>query len=537
MTLQRWSPILIISAYALLALLLFLPHGFNQGVTGDAWIYFLQTDEGNAFAAASATRLFLPMVWELAAALSPGAWVGFNVMLLLLLVARGWLMYALVRLLTGDQRLAFAVGAVALVIPVDTGVFYLGALAIHFTVFCFLLALRMLIAFWRTPRVSLVLLLWIALLFAVGTYELVYVFVAVAPLLLLVMQRSGRITRKIIGVTALWYLVPFAYGLWYLAIITTFPHAAAYQSGVMSGVDNSIGAISASLATIYARHLFTGWITPVGVIHLLDAIIGLAAGALVLLIGWGVLRASEPAMTNGSIRVLPRHLLLIGLMIIGLGVVIYLPTFMRDDPLRTAYYSSLGAALALVALCWWISLRVQRARVFFGLVALLVAVGSTQLSAQRRIYVEQSIEQQLALARLAQTIPHVESGTLITVIDDQASAQPLRTSIGSILSLDYMLPAAYADYTLHASLCWLEAGTITHCTFAADEFFAPSIRVGWNSARYDQLVVLLHDDRGFSIVTDLTPYMGSTPPTYDPLRLIDTDAPLPRRFGTLLRIH
>lgn len=478
-------PLLLIA----LALLLWLPFGFASGVTGDAWTYFMQTDQGNIFAHASPLRLFIPVPWLAAHLLSPGTFHGINLVTLLLMVGKSWLLFLILRRLTAHERFAFASAILYLVLPVDTGIFYLGALAVHFTVFCSLLALYYLLEYWRRRFWLLLPVMFFAQLFAVGVYEPAYFFMAAAPALLLLWEK--RVTRRLIRVTLVWYLVPALHALWYGYIVLNYPGALRYQADVAQ-VDRSVGVMLTSVFNIYRRHFFDGW--QVGSFDYLP--LALIAGALVIAAFWW----ARPGGDKLSLR-----WALVGLLVIALGVLLYLPTSLRDVTLRTYFFSGIGAAVVIAAL-----LAQARWSVPLG-VALLTVIGGASLLDQHRLYVDESEGQQAILTEIADALPGLTPGTDVVFYDRTGE---LAAKIGA-LYMEYMIPALYGDYSLTGTLCLPEeVGETARCRFDENGFSAVGTRLRVN-APYSDLVLVDHTLDGFVVLPALTGF-----PDYAPLERI-----------------
>jgi len=470
----------------LLTLLFWLPFGFLSGVTGDGWIYFMQTDEGNIFASASATRLFLPVVWVLTGVVAPGSFAGMNIVLLLLLFGKSWLIYRLARRLTGSAPFAFGAAVVYLCLPVDTGIFYMGALAIHFVVFCYLLAVDLLLTYWQGGRIGVLIPLVIAQLFAVGTYEPTYPFILLTPLILVALEK--RISAKVIKTAILWYIVPGLYFMWYIGIMVTFPRAAQYQLEVAQ-VDRSIDAMLSSLLNIYRRHFIDGW--AVSVDTPLFVILAAAAALIVFLLCRSLQRPTA--------RFHPLHWIGIGLAVILVGVVLYLPTGIRDDTIRTFYFSGIGAALVISAAAWWISR--QNRLIFSGIIAVGVALGCLTLLEQHADHVDLSETQQAVFTQFVELLPAVQPNTGIVIVDHSADWY-LATLLEAPMYPEYIVPALYGDYSVRALWCGADqVGTEdgAWCRFAPDQFTGYSLRSFFMVTPYDALIVVDYDGNEFTV--------------------------------------
>ena len=515
-------------ALALLTALLWLPFGLKVGFTGDDWTFFHQVDAGTVWSSASPLRLFIPIPWIIAYDLYPGSFAGFNLFLVLMIFGKGCLVYGILRRLNAVTALAFAAAVLSILLPADTGIFYIGALTIHFAVFCYLAAFYLLLVYWNTGRLSAVIALWIAQVLCVGNYELAYPLVLVTPLALLLL--SPKINRRLIMTTLLWGVIPLINALWYVLIAVNFPRAFQYQGSLVA--NSSITAILTSVFNIYKRHFIDGWFATTAPPYLA---VGVLAGMVVFGVCFWLKRRERLAQhqpeREPSTASHTRVFALGGLAIIGLGVALYLPTSVRDETLRTFYFSSVGAALTLATVFWWAARRPLIFAVFVGIFA---GIGTLRLLEQHQSYRDESDRQQAVLSALVEALPAVEPGSGIVVVDQTAEGF-LTQTIHSAFYLEYTLPMLYQDYSLEAELCIPgEFGTdqATRCRFTEDGLVISSLRTFYFFRPYDHLIVVRYDG-AFSVVDDLTPYADAPIPAYQPERLYKSDAALPSRIADL----
>ena len=141
--------VVVMLSLLLLTAFLWLPFGLNVGFTGDDWIYFHQISQGSMMSQATPTRILWPIPYLIAYSFDPAHFASFNLFLALMIFCKGGLVYALLRRFSAPHALAFAAAALTIVIPADSGTFYMGALSIQFAAVCYLLALYLLIVFWQ----------------------------------------------------------------------------------------------------------------------------------------------------------------------------------------------------------------------------------------------------------------------------------------------------------------------------------------------------------------------------------------------------
>ncbi len=510
---------MIVIALAALVAILWLPFGLNVGFTGDAWIYFHQISQGSMMSQAAPTRLLWPIPYLIAYGLVPGQFASFNLFLALLFFAKGCLIYALLRRFSASPALAFAAAALAIILPVDSGTFYLGAISIEFAVVMVLLATYLLILHWRRPSIAAPLAMAIAELCSVGMYELVYPLILVTPLALLWFRR--KIDRRLIRTAALWYVTPALYAGWYLFIVLNFPRAFQYQSGLIASSGSS--SVLISLFNIYRRHFWDAWVGSLAAIPSTDVVFGLLAGGIAFAVGVWL----RKRMSSESAPRLTLALVLGGLVILFLGVALYLPTSVRDQTYRTYYFSSVGAAITLAGLLDWIG---RRPLIFGALVGILAGLGTAQLLNQHQQVYDTSKSQQAILTEFARALPQIEPGTGIVIVDE--SPDQTFTHLIGTLDVEDTIPLIYQDDTLESALCLPgDFGTApdSRCRFSDTGIQIPSVRTYVMNADYSKLILVRYDG-AFSVVTDLTPYAGESVAAYQPELRYHPDGAPPARI-------
>ncbi|MDX2162775.1 MAG: hypothetical protein SF162_15760 [bacterium] len=515
------------------ALVLWLPTGFNGGLTGDAWAYFAFADQGNI--PSFAERPMLPLAWWAAYALSPGLATGINIVALLLLFGKAACAALIGFRLELPPALCFAVGALTLVFPADTGTFYLGALAIHCAAFCYFLAVYLLIVYWQSRRITTLVMMTAALFISVNIYEITLVLSLITPLILLFFQR--KIDWPLIRTALLWYEVPLlriALTVW----LITNTRAFGYQSGLFDP-NWTIGGIVEAVGTIYARHLVTAWVVPQGEVSALA--FGLA-GLAGLVGAWVIGRLATAPRTD--LPVMDRRAILIALVclaLIGLGTSLYLITRDRLSSLRTYYYSAVGAAGVIALVLWAVSRRSPRyANALFAAgIGVLVGLGTLRLLEQHTRYFAFAREIQTLPLKIAEVLPTIQPGTAILITGDFADDALRRPIPSTWWYFQPVVHSLYADRSLAFAYCYPDQpapwGTDQEqCAFQQTRvqvsIYNGTVRLVDHP--YEQVIVLRHDGDRLEIVTDLAPYVGREVSAYQPEQRYST-AGSPPRLGSL----
>jgi hypothetical protein len=266
-------------------------------------------------------------------------------------------------------------------------------------------------------------------------------------------------------------------------IAVQFPGALRYQAG-LTQVDRSLDVMLESLLRIYARHFLDGWRIPTLDYLPLAAVAGI--GVFVM-----ALRPAQRQVSLGWAAA--------GVAIIGLGVALYLPTSLREETVRTYYYSGIGMAMLIAALVT----QFRAGGLSALMVALLVTVGGLGLLHQHRVTVDLSERQQELLIGLTDTLPRLQSGTTVVVID----RDDLTSVLGGSLYLEYILPVIYNNYTLYGALCLPEQPGEAEralCRFDGERFTMSGTRANVNTP-YRDLVVVEYTGERYRVVPALTP--------------------------------
>ncbi|MBL8154004.1 MAG: hypothetical protein JNM70_07460 [Anaerolineae bacterium] len=541
-------------ALILIGVLLWLPFGWNTAFYADAWVYISDAQKG-VILLSDSVRPLSTLPWAIVHALSPNSFVGLQIAIMGLLIGKGIALTGLLQTLTGNRWLAFAAGVLLLVYPADEAIFNAGIMSIHNATFFFLLALWMLAAQARRRRWYHWPLIWGALVISVGTYEVVYPLVLVAPLLLVFIQ--GGFKRELWKDAALWYAVPLVIGLRYAYLLITNPATSglAYQSGIFdpnAGISDWLG----SLARVYGVHLFAGWRDSLEITFAYGGwsgwrnlpgeflrqpflTYGIAAFLIAVAAAW-----LQQASTNRSEGRRLLWLIAAGALWIGLAFLAYLPSALRDADARTFIYTSAGAALAFSALLAWIRLRWPRTRLLLTLIlGFMVSIACLRLLDQHQNYRRGPEGARPALRALVEQVPSIRPDSAVVVIDETPyrGLRDVFTGLNEYFLL--ALRVLYDDPTLIGVICYpddpqSQAVFRGSCRMEADTAILQSLEPIYPRT-YDQLIVLRYTpERDFILVTDLGSIFpgADTAGLYDPTARIDPTAPMAEPARSMLSL-
>ena len=516
--------------------MLWIPFGLNIGFVSDGWHHLSEVDQGGHISVP--LRPFLSLAWRIVYLVLPESFIGFNLLLSGLLFLKSILLLQIAKEVGLSMWFAFALACVAIMIPADTGIFWLGALVRHLDVVNLLLATWALVRYWKYKRLTSLIIMWLALGLAAGSYEVTFVFAAAAPLLLILLNRG--LSRRVIRVTALWYAVPLAFGLRYASLLISQPTSGAYQNDLLD-LSASVGELFQSTNIALQRHFLSGWLILDSPIVPGYLALGLLAGIIAFLVSRRLMRVSDlsPILVNERTYL---YVFLAGALIMVLGLLPFLITNLRMETTRTYYYSSIGASLIVTALLGWIFVaRLQRPALFAGGLALLAGLGMMSLLHQHARWVDYSVAQQRMSSELIHELGAILPGTTIVVVDE--SSQPSDQAVfGASWYLSNIVNILYQDYTLRAVICDLNVaapwGSMSEgCQFGSDGITFTLRNVPMYHATYDSIVVVRHLDSGrYEIVPDLS-RLGLNDSGYDPSNRVSPSGPLPTRLETLFGIR
>lgn len=530
---------------AVIIVLLWLPFGPNVMGIREEWITraFFATGLDPVWGGAEfATRPgAVPMI-AAAHYLTPDSYVGYNLLHAFFFFGKGLLFYLLVRrLLPVGAVIALLTAALFIVYPADAGLMTMRATHIHGAVFFYLLALYLLVRYWDRPRPLTLALMWLALGMSASTYEAGYALIAVSPLVLVWLEK--RLSRRVVRVALLWYVPPLlalanlAYHMFAQPLsIQNRVLAAGIEAGDREGT-SLLSEVLFGLVTAFERHFLLGWEQAVSLIrqNRLYTALGGAAAALVLAAAW-LLRPATSRETSPSVGWFGRWaglVIALGLVVVFLGIVVYLPTTRRYVDWRVYYYSSAGAALAVSAAVMFFSrLAGRRAAylIFSVVMSALIGLSVMRTLHQHAGFYDVGHAEQYILGSITAQAPALQRPAHFFLLQTSLDA----VSVGMLDSNIWTSQAALAfvydryDWVQGLHLCGQ-----TLCAFTPDGIQVDGVD---DYIPYsDALVFGASSVSGLSLLdaipTDLVPAAHTT--AYNPAALIDTTVDIPARAYTL----
>lgn len=529
----------IVAAGALLLIVvaLWAPFGIHTTPQGDGWILKNRVASGERWVFSNnPTRAFILVPWTVAHFLSPDSFIGVHLLLIAIFWGKGLVLFEILRRLPGSHDgIAFLTAALSIVYPASTWWISIDApVDRHWAVFFFLLSVLLLLVTWRRPRVPLLIGMWVAQILSLWTNEAILLLTLAVPLFLLWVARKPD--HEFRRGAALWLIIPVLNAIHnaahHLMVVLVPDRAFGASHGVeILAMDAGWRPMVESLLVAYRKHLADGWWQSVRLLDtdvLLLVVAGLAATA-VLVVGYVLWPG-----TGTVDRRLYRFLTLAGLLVIGLGFAPFVPTSLRFTDGRSFIVSSLGAALFVPGIAGVLSGKTGRVRtVTVGLMGLLVCLATVRVLHQHARYCTGSNRQGSMLAAVIEQAPGVRPNTFFAMLFVGETGEVRRTAGFSPRSnvFEHALRYLYDEQNLLAGV--VNTGGFIRYQLATYGI-ARRLRSGEALPSQDfseSLVYRVRRDLKVSLMRNLPRRVGGPAASaYQPDRIIDVQAPLPRRF-------
>jgi hypothetical protein len=428
-------PAVLIFVTALSAWLL---DGFNIGPISDGWTFFGgDSAAGDPLRSLAGARTFIRLPTFLGLTFVSHGFQGWQLMLLAVTCARGWLFLAIIRRFVPDQPLfSLACGLVAVFHPGDSSFFWAECVGPHFGLDLALAACLTAVIYLQAGPRWMLWVTWVLQVLACFTYSSCPPLMAALPIgawLLSWMQGPRQETRRLLEV-----VIPILLllGIYAFLVSSGLGHAGVVASlsldGVIAGYQHESALFLQETVAV-----FDGF-RPVDL-----------AFALVpaLLAYWIAIQASRDESTPRTLRW--QILLFTGL--IALAAVSYLPyavSTVRFGDYRQLlapgmFLYSAGLFLVFVMLPARFHARHWRALAILVLAGVTVIVGLEK----RAIFISQYRTQEQLLAGIAAIVPAPPADTVILVhVSDRNQASALAGLYNRVTAFSGALRFMYNDY-------------------------------------------------------------------------------------------
>lgn len=536
----------------LCATALWAPFGFRRTGLMEEWGFYYRFDLLPALGLRAlsvpgqANRPLIALPVMLGYLLSPDSFVGLNVLLFVFTVGKVVLLYVLIRQMLPQQTLlAFFAVILYFVYPAEPALFSTRIINYQFAWFIFLITPNLLVLYWKQPKLLTLIGIWLFQFVCLAAYEAPYPVLLLTPLLLVWLQKG--LNRRVLRIAALWYIVPLI-TLGWLAV-TILQGGSAYQAGLLSAEtlhgEQLVLSYLSNFVRMYTHDFIDSWKMTLESIqpNALFIALGLFVMFLTAFIGLYLSRNAVPKPNERYIR-LNALLVVVGLAVIGLCYLPYMPLPHRYFTQYIFVFSSFGAALTIVAFLFLLGQFVRYKRLLIVLpISFITGLGAVKALQQHRQEVISSLNEQKLLASIVEDVPSASDGALILLLDDDTL---LRGDFDMFAfpaeSTDFVDAAIYLydhprfriAYCDSSGVAW--GGKNESCDLTSDRVILRADGVEDAGYSYDKTIFLQYDISGKAVVLDnIDKYVKERHvQEYNPGALIDKSAAVPRRVYTLL---
>lgn len=534
---------LALLAFAWLALMLYAPFGFDSPPQRERWELAYYANNGvTAFSAEYRIRPLIRLPSALAMAIDSESFVGFNLVQCGLYMLNMSLLYGVIRKLGARPLYAFLIAALFFVYPVNDVLTSLRNLTPTSGALLLLLASWFALDYLARPRRLTLAGMLLALLLNVESYEVGLALIVALPGFLWLWRGEIKwrefnlmlafVSASVlkVGHTILNYTTDRSFYQDEFLDRTT-------DYGALLAGQNPLQTFGKVMSELYADTFAGGWLEAqqsIGanqwLLPTMLAMLGMSAAA------YSLARVGGQPLTNRGLLLA----LLGGLVWIvpAAGVLVWVPAYNLDIGLRLAYYTPVGAAVAVLCLLLLLTgkLKKQRARDFalIALCLLLMLPALSRLFVQHDHFTRSSRKKAAILYQILEIAPRPKPGTHLVLMTDMDASELRDAQIRELSNGTVFKSALRILYQEHAP------ASIYFCL--RDEFcglsYGDAIRFDPEEpGEYlrDTLVLELRRDLVVELVEDpFTRYGWNIDIDYDPSRLYDADAPIPARAETML---
>lgn len=482
------------------------------------------------------TRPVIGVLNQLTYLLSPDSFISHHLILITTLFLKGFIVLLIFRRLLPDDRLLGYMSALLLVFyPSDPAIVSIRVIHTHLAIVFILLSIYSLIAYYQTSRWIFVGLMWMSQALAGLTIEIGYPLFFFTPLIILILEK--RISRRFILLTILFYIVPaitFLYSFVLILFIkTSWQRTAIASYGIRDYVINTLN--------LYQYNFVSTWTNLINTIATnttqSDQFVFVSTTAVTLVGGIFMMGKSGQQSINRKNLMKLSIVGSCGLIIVFLGYAMFLPS--RTHVLtnyRVYLLSSIGVAIVIGTVIYGLHLAmnanlIMRYGALIG-ISILIGIASIFANTTHHQYLTISDLQEKLIRQITTDVPALNDDAYI-VLKTESNTRYRSGNIGEIdkpVLFTPMLQYIYADYDQ------LQSGIICftaylECVFTPDGLMleATNFTNVETPIDYSQLIIFdIDKDANLSLIVEDNSLSG-----YDPMRLINTDAPPPRRVQTL----
>ena len=535
-----WADFIVIAAFMIFVLLLFLPFGFESIGQQEEWVLWAYLEgRPSRMSQEVLVRFWLLVIYPLANAISSDSFAGFHLVNLFQFWGKLVLLYVIFRQLKVSPLTAFIMTMLFVVYPVNDLLMSSRSYLVALSMLGLMAAISLVLIHLRKPsRLRLVGIL-LALLLNVGSYEAGYAFILVVPISW--WWHSPRLTWRNVNMTAIWYLMPTA-KLLYVLILSGASlqyYGTQYISRFVEQQRSALEHVShysGIIGNVYRQTFVYGWQEAFGTLgQNLWIAPTLVSIVLVAAVSLYLMRGAKPTMFPSR-----RQLgvwLVSGLLFVmpSIGVLMWFEKYQREL-WRMYIYVPIGAAAAVISFLLLILSSIKRFRlrqaIFICLCLLLMFPAVSRLYVQHSYFVNSANAKAKVLLQIVEQAPSLDSKARLMLVTDMAFNDLDAAGIRELWTnmFDSAVFMLYQEVRPKvAFLCVLGERCSTDDIDVREKYLK-------NGTDYSDFVMFrLYDDLSVELLRQLPPELDDGQnDTYDPEPLIDASAPIPPRALTML---
>ena len=530
----------VVAAFFLFVLLLYLPFGFDSVGHWEEWVLRSHMErEIHGVRNEMVSRFWIMVPNILASLLDPESFVGHHLVNYLFFWGNLVLFYGILRKLHVHPLFAFLTTILFLVYPVNTNLMSLRNFPMNGRVLALLAAVFFCLEFVAQPSRWRLAGIWLATLLNIGSYESGYAIIAIIPLLW--WWRSPRWTWRNVNVTVIWYLFPIAKIVFILLLLLDSrqfygSEMVSEPGGSQQIVLGSVAYYAGMIEGIYRQTFWYGW---------RDALSALSQSA------WIAPTLAALALTGGVAAYLARSVnpktfpsrrqmifgLLAGALFVlpAVGVLMWFNKY-NTDMWRRYMFVPVGGAIAFMSLALLISSLFVKSRlrkvvvICICLTAMFPAIA--RLFAQHAFHVNNANNKAKILLQIVEQAPAIDSDAYVILLTDLLGTELRARGVSEFRTgaLRSALRVLYQDPNLdYVFICIIDK----RCFL--DDYATQEFHLQQSTDFSDVVLFRLDEDLTVELLRELPPELSREQNHgYKPERLIDTSAPLPPRAHTML---
>src|SRR5665213_2531569 len=259
-----WVYLPVLVALAAITCAFWAPFGWRVSGTFEEWFVVVRADSlgvlSQLYVHPSNRPLFqAPMV--VAHWLTPGSFLGMNILQALLIFgASAALFWLVANLPPANRAVAFVAAALMLVYPADDATYTLRATNIHAGVFFLLISLCLLTASIRKATWQRIIAMVVMQVLSLAIYDGGFLIMLCGPAMVLCMRRA--FTRRTALLSLAWWAAPtfFAFALWRVVRDPdAYQGALIRSSGLGHDYSHDFYVFSQSIGRALTRNFWSGW--------------------------------------------------------------------------------------------------------------------------------------------------------------------------------------------------------------------------------------------------------------------------------------